>query len=238
MTEKITLGDMVVDVMFKDIKNIHLSVHPPTGNVRISAPLKMDIDTIRVYAISRLSWIKTHQRKLREQDRETPREYLERESHYVWGERYLLRVKTHSAPPMVMLSPRHMDVSVRPGSGPDKIERVLAAWYREQVRGVAKKLITKWEPVMGVNVSKVFVQRMKTRWGSCTPDTRSIRLNTELAKKPRECLEYIVVHEMVHLLESTHNARFVALMDQWLPDWRELRKRLNRAPLSHAEWTY
>jgi hypothetical protein len=238
MAKQINLDDMVVDVVFKDIKNIHLSVHPPAGKVRISAPLKMTLDTIRVYAISRLDWIKTHQKKLREQERETPREFLERESHYVWGERYLLRVRKHTNPPLVQLSPKYMDVWVRPGARPEKVEAVVAAWYREQVRSVSKKLIAKWEPQMDVSVERLFIQRMKTRWGSCTPQTGSIRLNADLAKKPRECLEYIVVHEMVHLLEPTHNERFVALMDQWLPQWRQLRKKLNRAPLSHAEWTY
>ena len=235
---KINLGEIAVEVVKKDIKNVHLSVYPPAGRVRISAPLRMNLDTIRVFAISKLGWIKQQQKKLREQERETPREYLDRESHYVWGKRYLLKVVESDEAPAVELKHNLMHLRVRPGSGDAKKQAIVEEWYREQLKQAVPSLIAKWEPLMGVQVERFFVQKMKTKWGSCNPDSRSIRLNTDLAKKPRECLEYIVVHEMVHLLEPTHNNRFTTLMDQFMPRWRFYRTELNRLPVRHEEWTY
>jgi predicted metal-dependent hydrolase len=238
MTDQIQIGDISVDVIFKDIKNVHLSVHPPTGRVRISAPNRMKLDTIRVYAISKIGWIKKHQRKLQEQERETPREYLDRESHYVLGRRHLLKVNEANHVPSIELKHTQMTLTVRPGSGVEKREAIISAWYREEVRKAAAPLIEKWEAAMGVKASQCYVQRMKTKWGSCNPSTRSIRLNSDLAKKPRGCLEYIVVHELTHLLEPSHNVRFTTLMDQFLPNWKQYRAELNRIPLSHVEWEY
>lgn len=238
MTEQIQIGDLFVDVIFKDIKNVHLSVHPPTGRVRIAAPKRMKLDTIRVYAISKLDWIKRHQVKMQSQERETPREYLDRESHYVWGKRYLLKVIESDQVPTVELKHTQILLIVRPGSGVEKRESVVSAWYREEVRAAAAPLIAKWETQLGVKSAKCFVQRMKTKWGSCNPSTHSIRLNSDLAKKPRECLEYIVVHELIHLLEPSHNARFTSLMDKFMPNWKHIREELNRSPLSHVEWGY
>jgi hypothetical protein len=238
MATQITLGDITVDVVQKDIKNIHLSVYPPAGRVRISAPSRMSLDTIRVFAISKLGWIKQQQRKLREQDRESPREYLDRESHYVWGKRYLLKVVEKDAPPEVELKHNKMLLQIRPATDEAKKQAVLDQWYRMQLKEAALPLIAKWEPLLGAKVQKLFVQQMKTRWGSCNPASASIRLNTDLAKKPRECLEYMVVHELVHLLEPTHNKRFVALMDRFLPKWQFCREVLNRLPVRHEEWEY
>jgi predicted metal-dependent hydrolase len=238
MTEQIQIGDISVDVIFKDIKNVHLSVHPPTGRVRVSAPRRMKLDTIRVYLISKIDWIKKHQKKFQEQERETPREYLDRESHYVWGKRYLLKVDEANRVPSVELRHTQMILTVRPGSGVEKREAILSAWHRDEVRKAAAPLIQKWEAAMGVSASQLHIQRMKTRWGSCNPRTRSIRLNSDLAKKPRPCLEYIIVHELAHLLEPSHNARFIALMDKFLPNWKQHRAELNRIPLSHVEWEY
>lgn len=238
MTEQIQIGDLFVDVIFKDIKNVHLSVHPPTGRVRIAAPKRMKVDTIRVYAISKLDWIKRHQVKMQSQERETPREYLDRESHYVWGKRYLLKVIESNQVPTVELKHTQMLLIVRPGSGIEKRESVVSAWYREEVRTAAAPLIAKWESRLGVKSAKCFVQRMKTKWGSCNPSTHSIRLNSDLAKKPRECLEYIVVHELIHLFEPSHNAHFTSLMDKFMPNWKHIREELNRSPLSHVEWGY
>jgi hypothetical protein len=235
---QIQLGEMTVEVEQKDIKNLHLSVYPPTGRVRISAPLRMDLDTIRVFAITKLGWIKNQQKKLREQERETPREYLDRESHYLWGKRYLLAVTEGNQPPQVQLQHRKILLQVRPGTDAEKKQEVIEAWYREQIRQAIPSLLTKWEPVIGVQVGKVFVQRMKTRWGSCNAATGSIRLNSELAKKPRECLEYLVVHELVHLMEPTHNNHFIALMDQFMPNWQMYREILNRIPVAHECWKY
>ena len=238
MITRIELGEIAVDVVKKDIKNIHLSIYPPTGKVRISAPLRMNTDTIRVFAISKLDWIKRQQKKFRAQERETPREYLDRESHYVWGKRYLLKVVEQDAVPAVELKYRKLLLRVRPDSSKEKKQAVLEEWYREQLKGTVPFLIAKWQPLMGVKVKRLFVQRMKTKWGSCNADSGSIRLNTELAKKPRECLEYIVVHEMAHLLESTHNQRFVTLMEQFMPKWQFYRDILNRLPVRHEHWGY
>jgi len=238
MTTQLQLGDIAVDVVLKDIKNVHLSVYPPTGRVRISAPSRMSLDTIRVFAISKLGWIKQQQKKLQEQARETPREYLERESHYVWGQRYLLTVVEIDQPPMVELMHNRMLLSLRPGISESKRQAVVEEWYREQLKQAVPSLVAKWEPLMGVQVARFFVQRMKTKWGSCSPGTHSIRLNTDLAKKPRACLEYIVVHEMVHLLEPTHNSHFISLMDRFMPQWQFYRDELNRLPVRHEQWGY
>lgn len=238
MAETIDLGGIVVDVVKKDIKNVHLSVYPPTGRVRISAPERMSLDTIRVFAISKLGWIKQQQQKLLEQERETPREYLDRESHYVWGKRYLLKIIEHNAAPEVELKHSTMLLRIRPGSDDVKMEAVLDAWYRQQLKEAVPPLIAKWEPLMGVKMERFFVQRMKTKWGSCNPGAGTIRLNSELAKKPPESLEYIVVHEMVHLLEPTHNARFIGLMDRFMPQWEFYRDILNRLPVRHENWGY
>ena len=238
MSRQIQLGDMDVDVVLKDIKNIHLSVHPPAGKVRIAAPLRMDLDTIRAFAITRLAWIKSQQQKLREQQRETPREYLDRESHYVWGKRYLLTLVERDAPPSVELKHNKLLLQLRPVTSHEKKQEVLDAWYREQLKAAVPPLIAKWEKVLGVKVGKVFVQKMKTRWGSCNSAAANIRLNTDLARKPPACLEYIVVHELLHLLERHHNPRFIALLDAHLPQWRQYREVLNSLPLAHQEWEY
>ncbi len=238
MAKKLRLGDMEVDVTLKQIKNIHLSVHPPTGRVRISAPSHMKLETIRLYTISKLSWIKRQQKKLQAQERETPREYIERESHYLWGKRYLLKICENGGPHRVELTHNHFVLHVRPGIDEDRRRLIVEEWYRSQIKQAVPPLIDKWEPILGVKVARFFVQRMKTRWGSCNHLRGNIRLNTELAKKPPECLEYLVVHEMVHLLEPAHNTRFVALMDQFMPKWRFYRDQLNRFPVSHEKWAY
>jgi len=238
MPTQVKLGGLAVDVVLKNIKNVHLSVHPPTGRVTISAPSRMTLDTIRVFAISKLGWIRQQQCKLREQERETPREYLDRESHYVWGKRYLLEVSEREQSPAVELKHNRMHLRVRPGTAETKRQAIVEEWYREQVKQAAPPLIAKWEKLLGVKAERLFVQRMKTKWGSCNPRARTVRLNTDLAKKPRECLEYLVVHELVHLLEPTHNARFIALMDQSMPQWQSCRQSLNRLPVRHELWGY
>ncbi|MEI6520530.1 MAG: SprT family zinc-dependent metalloprotease [bacterium] len=238
MIERIELGDIVIDVIKKNIKNVHLSVYPPTGRVRISAPLHMSLDTIRLFAISKLSWIKQQQKKLIEQERENPREYLDRESHYVWGKRYLLKVLELDIPPVVAFNHKTLLLTIRPKTDETKREAIMAEWYREQLKATVPPLIAKWEPLMGVKVEKFFVQHMKTHWGSCNPKAKNIRLNTDLAKKPPECLEYIVVHEMAHLIEPTHNHHFIALMDKFMPKWQTYRDMLNRLPVRHESWLY
>jgi len=235
---QIDVGGISVDVVFKNIKNVHLSVHPPAGKVRISAPSYMKVDTIRVFAISKMDWIKKQQGKFQGQERETPREYLDRESHYVWGRRYLLKVKEDDTKPSIELKHNHMILTVRPHARKEMKEAVVSAWYREQLRIAMLPLISKWEPQIGVKANRLFIRKMKTRWGSCNTRRRSIRLNTELAKKPREYLEYVIVHELVHLLEPTHNKVFMTYMNKFMPQWRQLHDELNRKPLAHQEWDY
>ncbi len=238
MVERFEIAGIGVDVVFKNIKNIHLSVNPPFGAVRIAAPERMKLDTIRVFAISKLSWIKEQQCKLQAQERETPREFLERESHYVWGKRYLLNVIEANRAPSVELKHRKLALHIRPGASQEARQAVIDAWYRGLVKEAAHPMIAKWEPILKVAVNKVFVQRMKTKWGSCAVASRNLRLNTDLAKKPIDCLEYIVVHEMAHLLAPTHNARFIALMDTFMPNWRLQRELLNKLPVRQEAWEY
>jgi predicted metal-dependent hydrolase len=238
MITKLKLGEITVEVVQKDIKNVHLSAYPPNGRVRISAPLRMSADTIRVFAISKLGWIKQQQMRLRGQERESPREYLDRESHYVWGKRYLLKVVEHDVTPSVEVESGALRLKVRPGASEAIREAVIAKWYRELLKSEVPPLIAVWERRLKVAVSGFYVRRMKTKWGSCNPAARTIRLNTELAKKPKECLEYVVVHELVHLIERHHNDRFVSIMDKHLPQWRVCRQELNAAPLAHETWSY
>ena len=238
VSRRIKLGDLMVNVVLKDIKNIHLSVYPPHGAVRISAPKRMSLDTIRLFAVSRLAWIRQQQKKLREQERESPREYIERESHYVWGKRYLLVVQEADAASSIELTHSRLILRVRPGTSEEKREAIVDDWYRQQVRKAVPPLLDRWQPLIGVEAERFFVRRMKTKWGSCNHDARAIRLNTELARKPPECLEYIVVHELIHLLEPTHNTRFAAPMNRFMPKWQLYRDVLNRLPVRRETWSY
>jgi len=236
--EQLTLGDITVDVVLKNIKNVHLSVYPPTGRVRIAAPLRMNLDTVRIYAISKLGWIRKQQGKFRAQPRETPREYLNRERHYFLGKRYLLTVIEQELPPQVKLRHSTIELYVRPGTDALKRQAILDQWYREQLKALTLPIFQRWEATMGVSASEVCIKRMKTKWGTCNREAKRIWLNLELAKKPLNCIEYIVVHELVHLLERTHNDRFIAYMNHFLPEWKQLRSDLNKLPVSHWDWAY
>jgi predicted metal-dependent hydrolase len=238
MVTRLELGEIAVEVVLKDIKNLHLSVYPPAGRVRISAPSRMNLDAIRVFAISKLGWIRQQQAKLQGQDRETPRDYVDRESHYVWGKRYLLKVVECDEAPSVDLKHSQMFLRSRSGTPGNKKQAVVEAWYRKQIKEAVPPLIAKWEPVIGVKVEKFFVQKMKTKWGSCNSASKAIRLNTDLAKKPPQCLEYIVIHEMAHLVVRHHNEQFASVMDKCLSGWKMSRQMLNNAPLAHTDWTY
>lgn len=229
----IELGDITIDVTYKDIKNIHLRVYPPTGSVRISAPQYMNPDRIRLFAIDKLSWIERQQQKLRNQDREAPLEYIDRESHYLWGQRYLLTVIETDGPPHLDIQPHKLLLHVRPGSTSATRRAAIDRAYRQQLKQAIPSLIAKWEPLMGVRVAGFAVRKMKTKWGSCSTHSRTIRLNLELTKKPAQCLEYVLVHEMVHLLEPTHNRRFTALMTHFMPNWQLYQAELNRLPVSY-----
>ena len=237
-TQKMTLGDMSVDVVQKDIKNIHLSVHPPTGRVRISAPLRLDLDTIRVFAISKISWIKKQQNRLCSQEREIPREYVTRESHYYLGKRYLLKVIEHNAPAKVVVKHETLEMYIRPNTNTQKRQGILEEWYRRELKEILPEIIAKWEKKIRIKVAEFGIKKMKTKKGTCNIGAKRIWLNLELAKKPKHCLEYILIHEMVHLLERCHNERFMAYMDKFLPQWRAYKEELNRFPISHVEWNY
>lgn len=232
MTDVIELGDITISVAFKAIKNVHLTVHPPDGQVSLVAPLGTRPEVARAYAITRLSWIRQQQATLGAQARETPRQYVERESHYLWGRRHLLNVVEGEGKAFVTLDHKRITLHVRPGSDAAKRAEVLHDWHKRLLHDVVPGLIAKWQPRLGVQVSGYFLQRMKTQWGSCNHAAGNIRLNTELVKKPKDLLEYVVVHEMAHLLEPTHSERFAALLDLHYPTWREARAELNELPLA------
>jgi len=235
---QLQLGDIIIDVEQKDIKNIHLSVYPPAGRVRIAAPLRMNLDTIRVYALSKLKWIRKQQAKLRSQDREAPREFLNRESHYYNGKRYLLKVVEFEAPPKIELKHSTLVLYVRPGTPIEKRQNIIDEWYRAQLKMVLPALIEKWEKKLNVKVNEFGIKKMKTKWGSCNREAKRIWVNLELAKKPPECLEYVVVHEMVHFLERKHNDIFIAYINEYLPKWRFYKDELNRLPVKNENWNY
>jgi hypothetical protein len=236
MSETIQLGELSILVTRKDIKNVHLSVYPPDGRVTLVAPVATHLDVARAYAVSRLSWIRQQQAKLKSQARETPRKFIERESHHLWGRRYLLSVVEKDEKPSVQLSHRKITLCVRPGSEITKREAVMHEWHKALLHGLVPQLIKKWEAKLGVAVSGYFLQRMKTKWGSCNHRLGNIRLNTELVKKPRDLFEYVVVHEIVHLIEPKHSERFIALMNKNYPTWREARAELNELPLTSEIW--
>ncbi len=221
MTETIQIGELTIVVTRKAIKNVHLSVHPPEGRVTLAAPSATRLDVARAYAISRLDWIRQQQEKLRSQARETPRRLIERESHYLWGRRHLLSVVQSEAKPTVTRDHKRITLTVRPGSDAAKRAEILHDWHKSLLHEVVPLLIKKWEPKLQVGVRGYFLLRMITKWGSCNHRAGHIRLNTELVKKPKDLLEYVVVHEMVHLLEPTHSDRFVAILGEHYPTWRE-----------------
>lgn len=237
--EQIKVSNIEIDIVRKDIKNIHLAVYPPTGRVRIAAPLTTDEDAIKLFAISKLGWIKRHQRSFVNQARQSQREYKHRESHYFQGKRYLLNViDEEKVCKVVLTTGKNINFHLKPGTTREKRHKVMSEWYRKQLKKLIPELVAKWQKVMNIQVAQWQVKQMKTKWGSCNVAQRRIWLNLELAKKPVHCLEYIIVHEMVHLLERHHNERFVAYMDKFLPNWKALKKELNKLPVSHSNWEY
>lgn len=228
-----------IEVVRKDIKNLHLGVYPPDGRVRVAVPQRLDDEDVRLAVISRLGWVRRQQQQFEDQERQSQREMISGESHYLWGRRYRLDVVEQDGPASVSLpNSRWMELRVRPGTDRDKREAVLHRWYRQHLREQIPPLIAKWEPKIGVDVAEWRIKRMKTRWGTCNIEARRIWLNLELAKKPISCLEYILVHEMVHFLERHHNEQFGEWMDKVMPQWRLYRDELNRAPLAHEDWEY
>ncbi len=236
---EIRVSGLAVQIVRKDIKNLHLGVYPPTGRVRVAAPLSVSDDAVRLAVIGKLGWIKKQQAKFAAQPRQTEREMVSGESHYYLGRRYRLRVVERDGPSRVVLRNRTtLELQVRSEYEAKEREQVLRRWYRERLRELVPPLLAKWEAILGVRAAAFGIRKMKTKWGACSLDARRIWLNLELAKKPVQCLEYLMVHELTHLIERHHNDKFVSLMDRHLPQWRYHRKALNEAPLGHADWTY
>jgi predicted metal-dependent hydrolase len=236
MTETIQLGDVSITVTRKDIKNVHLSVHPPLGRVTLSAPKATRLEVARAYAISKLGWIRDQQRRLADQAREAPRWFINRESHYLWGRRYLMTIVHRDGKPFVVIDHKRVILTVRPGSDANKRAEIIHDWHKELLHKTVPPLIQKWERKLKVKVRGYFLQRMKTKWGSCNHRAAHIRLNTELVKKPKDLLEYVIAHEMVHLIEPTHSDRFIAILQKHYPSWREARAELNELPLTAEVW--
>lgn len=233
------VGGLVVTVVRKNIKNLHVAVYPPNGWVRVAAPMRVNDQALRLAVASRLGWIRRQQKKFVGQERQCPREYVSRESHYFLGRRYLLNVISHDGRGRVSVNGRpSIDLRVPSGANRAKRERILQAWYRKELKALIPSVVSKWEKTTGLKVAEWGVKKMKTRWGTCNPNARRIWINLELAKKPVQCLDYIVLHEMVHLLERHHNERFIGYMDEFLPQWRSLRDLLNSFPLRHEKWVY
>ena len=236
---RIDIGGISVEVVRKDIKNLHVGVYPPGGRVRVAAPLRLDDDAVRLAVISRMGWIRRKRAEFEQQDRQSQREFVTGESHYFTGRRYRLKVIEHDDRPAVhLLNNTILGLRIRPGDNRDAREAILHRWYRRQLRDQLPPLLAKWEGKIGVKVAEVRIKKMKTRWGSCNVEDRRIWVNLELAKKPAVCLAYILVHEMVHLIEPSHNDRFRDLMDTFMPQWHLHRDVLNRAPLAHEDWRY
>jgi predicted metal-dependent hydrolase len=234
--QQIELGNITIEINQKDVKNIHLSVYPPEGRVRITAPSQMKMDTIRIFAISKLKWIKEQKEILLNQERESKREFLDRESHYFFGKRFLLKLHEINAAPRIEIDHKYIHLYVRPNTNLEKKRKIIDEWYRTELKKITLKLIAKWEKKIGVKSKEFGIKKMRTKWGTCNTEAKRIWLNLELAKKPIECVEYIIVHELVHLLERGHNQRYVKFMNQFMPKWRFHRDELNSLPYSHTSW--
>ena len=233
---QIVIGDIPIDVVRKDIKNLHLSVHRPDGRVRISAPLRMDMEAIKVFALSKLAWIRKQRARLLARERGAPRDYADEESHYYLGKRYLLKIIETNAARGVIINHDTMEMYVRAATSREKRRLMLESWYRRQLKEIIPGYVVKYEHMMRVTVREFAVKRMRTRWGTCNTRAGRIWINLELIKRPLHCIEYIVVHEMVHLLERRHNKVFAAYMDTFLPAWRAHKEELNKGPLAHEHW--
>jgi predicted metal-dependent hydrolase len=232
----LSVAGIDVDVVYKDIKNLHIGVYPPLGRVRVAAPQRLDDDQVRLAVVERLPWIKKQRKQLQDAERQSKREMLTGESHYVWGVRHRLKVVERPGRAHFETDGERLLLYVPDGTTPEARRTLLDRWYRQQLRAIIPDLIAKWEPVIGMPVPRWSIRRMKTKWGSCNRESRYIWFNLELAKKPPDCLEYILVHEMTHYLERNHGERFIRLMDGFLPDWRARRDQLNESPLAHEDW--
>ncbi len=236
---QLVVRGLPIKVVRKDIKNLHLAVYPPDGAVRIAVPHRIDDELVRLAVVSRLGWIRRRRAAFKAQLRQSRRDMVSGESHFVQGRRFRLQVVEEATRPGIQIrNGATLELRVRPGTGREKREQLLDDWHRQRLRDQIPGLIAKWEPILGVQVGEWRIRKMKTRWGSCNVDVGRIWVNLELAKKPPQCLEYLVVHEMVHLLERRHNDDFKAYMDRFMPQWRMHRATLNQMPLRHEDWRY
>ena len=230
---------MMIDVVRKDIKNMHLAVYPPTGRLRIAVPERVSDDAIRLFVISKFGWIKRNQRNFLSQERQTERQFIERESHYFQGKRYLLNiVETDKKQQVVIKNKTYLQLEVKPNATLENKTRIMNNWYRAELKKIVQSFIDKWVTQIGVQLNDWQIKLMKTKWGTCNIEEKRIWLNLELAKKSINCVEYIIVHELIHLLERYHNDKFLELMNFHLPNWKQLKKELNNQPVSHSEWEY
>jgi len=226
-------------VVRKDIKNLHLGVYPPEGHVRVAVPMHIDDERVRLAVISKLSWIRKQQADFKAQPRQTEREMVTGESHFFMGRRYRLEViKRNGKHEIFKKGHNKLILYVKPNTSLSKRQLVFNEWYREQLKILIPEMLSSWQEKIGVTVNDWGIKKMKTKWGSCNIEKKRIWLNLDLAKKPVECLEYILVHEMVHLLERHHNDKFRAYMDKFMPQWVQYRRLLNTAPLTHEDWKY
>lgn len=233
--ENLTINDIEVEIQKKNIKNLHLSVLPPKGKVRVSAPNSMNDDAIRIFIITKIGWIKKQQEKYKNQLRQCEREYVSGESVYLWGKRYRFDVVYSNVCNNVKIKGNKLIFQVREVSTTEQRENVLNDWYRKNIKEEIPQLLEKWQKIIGVTASDWGVKNMKTRWGTCNIEDKRIWLNLQLVKKPFECLEYVMVHELVHLLEKNHNKIFISYMDEFLPNWRKIKEELNSLILDYME---
>lgn len=232
----LTVRGIDIDVVYKNIKHLHIGVYPPAGRVRVAAPERLDDDAVRLAIVQRLPWIRRQRKELANADRQSTREMVTGESHYVWGLRKRLKVVERPGRTHIEIDGERLVLFVPASASSEQRRAVLDRWYREQLRASIPDLIAKWEAQLDVVVPKWAIRKMKTKWGSCNRETHNVWFNVELAKKHPDCLEYIVSHELMHYFERSHGARFTALMDQHLPDWRVRRDELNGSPLAEEEW--
>jgi len=236
-TNILQVRNLNIETIKKDIKNIHLGVYPPNGRIRVAAPLKTKDEAIELLVISKIPWIKKQQSKFIKQKRQTKREYVSGESHYFFGKRYLLNVlKTKDKPRIEIKRTKYMDLYIKENTKYKKKEKIIENFYRAEIKKLIPDLLEKWEKILGINVNEVRIKKMKTKWGSCNPKDKRIWLNLELAKKPFHCIEYVMVHEMIHFAEKNHSDKFRHLIKLHLPQWEQHKKELNSSILSYSTW--
>jgi hypothetical protein len=234
---RMKVRNLEIHTVKKDIKNIHLGVYPPNGRIRVAAPIKTTDETIKLLVISKMPWIKKQQAKFDRQERQTKREYVSGESHFFMGNRYLLNVvHTNSAPKIEIKRKTRIDMYINPQATLKKREELMDSFYRSELKKQIPILIRKWEKKTGVHVKEFRIRKMKTKWGTCNPKCQRVWFNLELAKKPLRCIEYVLVHEMTHLIEKNHTEGFKYLMKSFMKQWDQYKEELNNSPLGYSKW--